>query len=126
MSLADQAAATVVSFWDDPAGRASTILAGIGAVLGGLVYVIKKVREGVRWIIALSTDLRIVKHEVKNDHKVNLRVEQDRRHDENTDTLGEIRADVKAIITTLGEHGYRIGELEDEVENTRDRRPDAH
>jgi hypothetical protein len=75
-------------------------------------------------ILEIRQDLGIVKHEVKNDHKTNFREEQDERHEANAGTLTTIRDDVKLILRTLGEHGYRIGELEHEVETTRDRRPE--
>ncbi|PYY34092.1 hypothetical protein DEJ16_12615 [Curtobacterium sp. MCJR17_055] len=118
--LAQQAASAVVSFWDDPAGRATTILTGVLAALTALGYVIKKLREVVRWIVALARDIAAIKHEVKNNHTTNLREEADERHDENRGTLGRVDRKLDRVLTILGEHDDRIEELE----HTRDRKPE--
>ena len=107
--------------WDEPTTR-WLVYVLIVIVFGvGVWRVARRIRAAV---LEIRQDLGIVKHEVKNDHKTNFREEQDVRHEENAGTLGTIRDDVKLILRTLGEHGYRIGELEHEVENTRDRRPE--
>ncbi|MBT1542009.1 hypothetical protein KK103_09565 [Curtobacterium flaccumfaciens pv. flaccumfaciens] len=119
MTLAEQATEAVTGVWADPTGRATTILGGILAALTALVYVIKKLRELVRWIVALARDIAAIKHEVKNDHKTNLREEADVRHDENKATLGTVNRKLNRVLDLLGEHEDRI----DELEQTRDRRP---
>ncbi|MBF4613278.1 hypothetical protein [Curtobacterium sp. VKM Ac-1376] len=109
------------TIWAEPTTRwivYAALVVGLG-VGGWRVW--RKVRP---WLEGISRDLAVVKHEVKNDHKTNFREEQDERHEANAGTLTTIRDDVKLILRTLGEHGYRIGELEHEVENTRDRRPE--
>jgi len=120
MTLAEQAAEAITTVWDNPGGRATTILGGILAALTALGYVIKKLREVVRWIVALARDIAAIKHEVKNNHTTNLREEADERHNENTETLGTVNRKLTRVLTILGEHDDRIAELE---ENTRDGSP---
>ena len=106
--------------WADPTTR-WLVYAALVVLFGFATW--RAVRR-VRAVLAeMRQDLGIVKHEVKNNHDTNLREEADVRHEENAGTLATIRDDVKLILRTLGEHGYRIGELEHEVETTRDRRP---
>jgi hypothetical protein len=70
-------------------------------------------------------ELGVIRHEVKNDHTTNMRVEQDDRHTDNTRALARIEAKVDEALVKLGVHEWRINELASDVENTRDRRPDA-
>lgn len=77
-------------------------------------------------LVKLAAEAGIIRHEVKNDHATNLRVEADDRHDENTNALARIERKVDAALVQLGVHEWRITELAADVENTRDRRPDAH
>jgi molybdopterin-guanine dinucleotide biosynthesis protein A len=121
-TLAEQAAEAATAVWADPAGRATTILTGILAALTALVYVIKKLREVVRWIVALARDIAAIKHEVKNNHTTNLREEADVRHDENRGTLATVDRKLDRVLFILGEHDDRLEELE----NTRDGKTDAH
>ncbi|GAA3342985.1 hypothetical protein GCM10017714_33700 [Curtobacterium pusillum] len=120
MTLAEQAGQVAASIWDDPTGRVTTILGGILAALTALGYVIKKLREVVRWVVALARDIAAIKHEVKNNHTTNLREEADERHDENRSTLGRVDRKLNRVLVILGEHDDRIEELE----QTRDRRPE--
>jgi hypothetical protein len=103
---------------EDPIARWTALVLGVGGIILGVLYAIVKLR-------ALASDLGIVKHEVKNNHDTNLREEADDRHDENRATLVRIERKVGSILDTLAVHEFRIGRLDDEVENTRDRKPDA-
>ncbi|PZE84152.1 DUF2746 domain-containing protein [Curtobacterium sp. MCBD17_032] len=91
-------------------------------VLAAAVLVWRTVRTIRTAIGEMREDLGIVKHEVKNNHDTNLREEADVRHDENKGTLTAIERKVDAILERLGQHDWRLGELE----HTQDRRPDAH
>lgn len=107
--------------WADPTTR-WVVYAVLVVVLGFACW---RAMRRVRSVLAeMRQDLGVVKHEVKNNHSTNLREEADERHDENKGLLESIDKKVADILRVLGEHGYRIGELETEVENTRDRRPE--
>lgn len=78
------------------------IAAGQGIVVG--LFALLSVRIG-----AVKKDVALVKHEVKNDHKTNLRDEQDTRHNENARKLNWL---VRAMDGVLGDleyltNGYR-------------------
>jgi hypothetical protein len=107
----------------DPVGRwflyIGVVVGAVGAVGYGIITVRRKLQS-------IASDLGLVKHEVKNDHKTNLREEADTRHDENRATLVRIERKIGRILDTLAVHDFRIDQLDAEVENTRDRRPDAH
>lgn len=103
---------------NDPIARWSALIIAVGGIILGVLYAVVKLRK-------LASDLGIVKHEVKNDHSTNLRVEADDRHSENTRALGRIEAKVDETLVKLGVHEWRINELAADVENTRDRKPDA-
>jgi ABC-type nickel/cobalt efflux system permease component RcnA len=120
MTIAEAAAAGVVSIWDNPTGRATTILTGVLATLTALTYVIRKLRELIRWVVALARDIAAIKHEVKNDHTTNFREEQDERHGQNAGQLGRIDRKLNRVLTILGDHDDRIEDLE----HTRPRRPE--
>jgi len=97
----------------DPTGRLTAILTAIGAAILLLVYLVGKIRSLVSHVRSLGTDLGLVKHEVKNDHTTNLRVEQDVRHDENKALLTGLDEKVDRILGVLGAHDYRLDELEE-------------
>jgi len=77
----------------------------------------------------LGEDLGIVKHEVKNDHKTNLRVESDERHEENVgkldtalrmiasmqENLGRVYDKVEAVESSVGVLAGRVTTIEDTV-----------
>ncbi|ROP64687.1 uncharacterized protein DUF2746 [Curtobacterium sp. PhB130] len=106
---------------DDPFSRwvALVIFAVVLAVLVFL-YLRKRFR-------ALGEDLGVVKHEVKNDHKTNLRVESDERHEENSgkldtalrmiatmqESLGRVYDKAEAIEQSVGVLAGRVTTLED-------------
>lgn len=48
-------------------------------------------------VIALLKDVKDVKHEVKNDHSTNLRVENDSRHAETLKLFADVRRDIGGI-----------------------------
>ncbi|QKS15592.1 hypothetical protein HUN59_04605 [Curtobacterium sp. Csp2] len=106
----------------DPVGRWFLYIGVVVGAVGAVGWGVLKVRKRLN---VIAEDVGLVKHEVRNNHTTNLREEADDRHDENRNTLHEIRGDVRRILRTLGEHGYRISELEDEVANTitLDKRP---
>lgn len=73
-------------------------------------------------IRTVKRDVQTVKHEVKNDHKTNLRDEQDNRHDENKKALawiGRTLVDVQGDIGWLRDMAIgnrsRIRDLENTV-----------
>lgn len=72
---------------------ALALIAGGQAVLLALIGVLAK-RLGT-----MKRDVTAVKHEVKNDHKTNMREEQDARHGENTEKLDYI---VQAVAWLIG------------------------
>lgn len=96
------------------------------AVLAVLVFlsIRRHLRSADDRLSKALEELGIIRHEVKNDHKTNLRVEQDDRHDENRDTLARIEGKVDAMAITLGVHEYRLNEFDTEIGSTRDRRPE--
>lgn len=120
MILADTWADFAGTVWADPTTRWIVYAALVVAIAIGGWRVWRRVQPV---LVEMRDNLRVVKHEVKNDHKTNLRTEQDERHDENKGLLESIDGKVTGILRVLGEHGYRLDELEDEVSNTRDRRP---
>lgn len=123
MIRADSWADFAGTVWaSDPTAR---WLVYVLVVLAAGIFVWRTVRA-IRAVIGeMREDLGIVKREVKNDHSTNLREESDTRHDENKGTLTRIEKKVDIALVQLGVHEFRISELATEVENTRDRRPDA-
>lgn len=107
----------------DPIGRWFLYVGVALAAFGLIGYLVLTVRKRLR---QMADDLGLVKHEVKNNHTTNLREEADDRHDENRGTLARIERKVDAALVQLGVHEWRLSELDATVENTRDRRPDAH
>lgn len=101
---------------DDPITRWTTLVAGVGAIVLAVLYVIVKLRK-------LASDLGLVKHEVKNDHKTNLREEADARHDENYRALGRIEEKVDALAVAVGVHQWRLDDIDNNIGRTQDRRP---
>lgn len=101
---------------DDPITRWTTLVAGVGAIVLAVLYVIVKLRK-------LADDLGLVKHEVKNDHKTNLREEADDRHSQNYRALARIEEKVDALAITAGVHQFRLDQIDEDLERTRDRRP---
>lgn len=81
-------------------------------------------------LISVLRDTQEVKHEVKNDHSTNMRVENDSRHNEVLEKLKEVRKDVigvrveiradreavrdgfKAVNDSLHDHSERISRVE--------------
>lgn len=102
---------------DDPITRWVAVITAIGAIVLGVLYVIVKLRK-------LASDLGLVKHEVKNDHKTNLREEADARHDENYRALGRIEEKVDALAVAVGVHQWRLDDIDNDIGRTRDRRPE--
>jgi hypothetical protein len=108
----------------DPYGRWFVLVALIvGAVVVALLLYVTRRRRINAALDAALGELRVIRHEVKNDHTVNMRVEQDERHGDNTKALARIENKVDEALVQLGVHEYRITELAADVENTRDRRP---
>lgn len=119
MIAADTWADFAGDVWDDPTARwivyaALVVVVGVGTWRG-----FRRLRA---FLAELRADLGVVKHEVKNGHSTNLREEADDRHNENTSALRRIENKVDEALVKLGVHEYRINELADDVENTRDRR----
>lgn len=63
----------------DITGEVAQIVAAIFTAVGVVVVAVITTRT--------RRDVEAVKHEVKNDHAINFRVEQDTRHDENSTKL---------------------------------------
>lgn len=75
----------------------------------------------VRRVGAMQSDVAAVKHEVKNDHKTNMREEQDERHHDNSKKLDQLldlcawlvrgwtenRADIHELQEHTGQAGTR-------------------
>lgn len=76
----------------------TALVALVGSVLAFLSVVstslsavlVARMRTLKRDVATAKSDVAAVKHEVKNDHKTNLREEQDARHDENSQLLKQI------------------------------------
>lgn len=86
----------------------------IGSVLS-LLGVVSTALSGVlvARISTLKRDVAAVKHEVKNDHDTNLRVEQDERHSENQKKLDYLVKAVEWLIAVAVNNRERIGDLEE-------------
>ncbi|MET3449804.1 hypothetical protein [Curtobacterium sp. 1544] len=106
------------------------IISGLVAVfvalcgLGGIVLPL---------LIKARNEARAANEQVSNNHvrpdgtPINLREEQDERHEANSTVLTEIRKDVKSVLETLAVHGYRLDRHHDDIERieqTLDRRPE--
>jgi len=71
---------------------------------------------------ATAENIEIIKHEVKNDHNTNLRVESDQRHAENVaynqrvlDEIKALRGDIQGLRTEGGRQDDRIFRIEQAV-----------
>lgn len=102
---------------DDPITRWTTLVAGVGAIVLAVLYVIVKLRK-------LAADLGLVKHEVKNNHSTNLREEADDRHSQNYRALARIEQKVDQLAVAVGVHQYRLDDIDNDLGRTRDRRPE--
>ena len=67
--------------------------------------------------IALLKDVKDVKHEVKNDHSTNLRVENDSRHAETLKLLSEVKKDIGGIRQELRDDRRSVSDRFDVVHN---------
>lgn len=67
--------------WIALLGTVQAVSVAVIGVLGTLL---------VRRVGAMQTDVAAVKYEVKNDHKTNMREEQDTRHEDNSRKLDQI------------------------------------
>lgn len=108
---------------DDPFGRWVALIV-FAVVLAVLVFLYLRKR-----FTALGEDLGVVKGEVKNDHKTNLREEADERHNENStkldtalrmiatmqESLGRVYDKVEAVETSVGTLAGRVSTIEDTV-----------
>lgn len=94
------------------------LVAVLVVTIPALVALISTNRKTAR----TAADVAEVKHEVKNHHPKNLRAEQDERHDENKAALSRLEKKVDRVLGILGEHDYRI----DELEHTLDPRKGLH
>lgn len=65
--------------------------------------------------IALLKDVKDVKHEVKNDHSTNLRVENDSRHAETLKLFYEVRRDIGGIRQELRDDRRSVSDRFDVV-----------
>ena len=65
--------------------------------------------------IALLRDVKDVKHEVKNDHSANLRVENDSRHAETLKLFYEVRRDIGGIRQELRDDRRSVSDRFDVV-----------
>lgn len=65
--------------------------------------------------IALLKDVKDVKHEVKNDHSANLRVESDNRHEETLKILNDVRRDIGGIRQELRDDRRSVSDRFDVV-----------
>lgn len=104
--------------WDsDPTAR--WFIYVIVVVLG--LYAVWRLVKTLRpLLMEMRDDLKITRNQVANDHSTNLRVEQDERHHENQKYLTAIDLKLDRVLGILGQHDYRLGELE----HTADRRPE--
>lgn len=109
--------------WADPTTRwvvyaVLVVIVGIGTWRG-----FRRVRT---FLAELRADLGVVKHEVKNDHDTNLRVEADERHQENARKLDSILelavANTRAVNALTGRLNDLVSRV-DIVERTQDRSP---
>ena len=91
-------------------GQLLTTIGAVAALFGPL-------------LVKNTKDVAVVKHEVKNDHTTNLRVEGDDRHGEIVDMFKDVRKDIggiraeiredrQAVNTRLEEHSHRVYRLE--------------
>lgn len=108
---------------DDPFGRWVALIV-FAVVLAVLVFLYLRKR-----FTALGEDLGVVKGEVKNDHKTNLREEADERHTENVgkldtalrmiasmqENLGRVYDKVEAVEESVGVLAGRVTTIEDTV-----------
>ncbi len=67
--------------------------------------------------IALLKDVKDVKHEVKNDHSANLRVENDSRHAETLKLFADVRRDIGGIRQELRDDRRSVSDRFDVVHN---------
>lgn len=65
--------------------------------------------------IALLKDVKDVKHEVKNDHSTNFRVESDNRHEETLKILNDVRRDIGGIRQELRDDRRSVSDRFDVV-----------
>lgn len=65
--------------------------------------------------IALLKDVKDVKHEVKNDHDTNLRVENDSRHEETLKLFSDVRRDIGGIRQELRDDRRSVSDRFDVV-----------
>lgn len=65
--------------------------------------------------ITLLKDVKDVKHEVKNDHSTNLRVENDSRHGEMLKLLNDVRQDIGGIRQELRDDRRSVSDRFDAV-----------
>lgn len=114
--------ATVTALLGDTVGRWFLYFGVFVFFAGSAVLVFLSIRKRLG---AAADELAVIRHEVKNNHKTNLREEADERHDENKGALARIEKKVDEALVQLGVHEFRINELSADVENTRDRRPGA-
>ena len=68
-------------------------------------------------VIALLKDVKDVKHEVKNDHITNLRVENDSRHAETLKLFADVREDIGGIRQELRDDRRSVSDRFDVVHN---------
>lgn len=107
--------------WADPTTR-WVVYAVLVIVVGlGMWRGFRRVRA---FLSELRADLGVVKHEVKNNHSTNLREEADDRHDQNYRALGRIEQKVDELAVAVGVHRYRLDQIDEDLERTRDRRPE--
>lgn len=107
--------------WADPTTR-WIVYAVLVVVVGvGMWRGFRRVRA---FLVELRKDLGVVKHEVKNNHTTNLREEADDRHGQNYRALARIEQKVDDMAVLVGVHSYRLNQIDDDLERTRDRRPE--
>lgn len=121
----DRAVSIVAELLDDPYGRWFVLVALIvvAVVVALLIYVTRR-RKINAALDDIAGELKVVRHEVKNDHKTNLREEQDDRHDQNYRALNRIEQKVDQLAVAVGVHQYRLDDIDNDLGRTRDRRPE--
>lgn len=101
----------------DPIGRWFLYVGiALGAVVVVGLLVLRAFTRARDRLDVLGEELGIVRHEVKNDHPTNLRVEQDHRHDENKSLLTGVDKKLDKVLGILGAHDYRLNELEETLD----------